>query len=937
LHSDEQLARDALAFLFWPDLPETEARSKLRSHLHYITQGLPRQDFPWLLADKRTVRWNAEAPTWIDVKDFEKLANAKEFERAVELYTGDLLSGFEDEWIAAPRARLSERQIELLTGLFEDLRKQGERARAIQYAQQLLALDPWREDVMAAVIAMRTETGDRAGAVQAYREFANRLREELGVEPSSVTQHAYEAVLSGETAGAPAEQVARATMGHNLPSYLTSFVDRIAEMKALQTATLDRRLVTVTGPGGVGKTRLAIEAARQITDRFSGGVWLINLASVTDDRLVASTVAAELGFADRSENGLIEALRDRHALLILDNCEHLRGIPQFAARLAQHCARLHFIATSREPLRITGEWIQRVPSLRVVDAHHASESFEGLFDAPAVRLFLDRAADVSPFHAAGALSSEDCRALATITQRLDGIPLAIELAAARTSALSLKLIAQRLDERFTLLAGASRAAPPRHQTMRATLDWSFDSLTHVEQRVLMRLGAFIGGCDIDALAFVLSDVVESRWQAQDHLASLIDKSLVTTERTERGPRYYLSETTRAYALEKLQQSGEHQGALSLHAQYYAGLSAADPELAFRDGPWFAAMKPDLPNIRAALRWSIELQNDFDLGASLAESLAWFAYSEPLFIEAERWCRASLATIDSPSVPQEAALQLALSKCYTFLLDMEPYFASALRAAELYRELGDDLRLAYALFHLADAYRHANDSARAGPLADEALDIARRLGQPRTLGLALLLKTRVTDVPFETKRAYFEESLNAFRSIDNLYGVRNCLLNLAESAFECGEPENALRYAQQCIDMSDEHAESQQDTLAIVLSNTAAYAVALRRFAEAIDFGRRSLLLTYRANNMRHMAWALQHLACVASERGEYELAARLAGASEERRGHGADYLEFTERFTYEKVMAELQAHLSEPELEGLLHQGRRWNTERAVEEGMRVE
>jgi len=167
LHSDEQLARDALAFLFWPDLPETEARSKLRSHLHYITQGLPRQDFPWLLADKRTVRWNAEAPTWIDVKDFEKLANAKESARAVELYTGDLLSGFEDEWIAAPRARLSERQIELLTGLFEDLRKQGDRARAIQYAQQLLALDPWREDVMAAVIAMRTETGDRAGAVQA--------------------------------------------------------------------------------------------------------------------------------------------------------------------------------------------------------------------------------------------------------------------------------------------------------------------------------------------------------------------------------------------------------------------------------------------------------------------------------------------------------------------------------------------------------------------------------------------------------------------------------------------------------------------------------------------------------------------------------------------------------------------------------------------------
>jgi predicted ATPase/DNA-binding SARP family transcriptional activator len=923
LHRGRPLARDAVAFEFWPDLAEADARTKLRAHLRYLVTALPAAAPPRLLADKRSVQWNPDAPVWVDALEFERLArDPTTAAQAAELYAGDLLAGHDDEWIGSRRTALRERQIALLLGLIERSRSDGERTRTNRYAQQMLSLDPWREEAVRALIELRAETGDRAGALITYTRFAQKLRDELGIAPTAETTRSYETVRSQGDAHESGSDAAGEISANNLPTYLTSFVGRKEELESLQAALSERRLVTLIGPGGVGKTRLAVEAARTLVDRFPDGIRLVELAAIADDGLVPSAVAAAIGVLDSSESGLAAALRERKLLLVLDNCEHLPMMPRLIELLLHHCPHVRIVATTREPLRVAGERIERIASLPIPVTGENKElpPAADVANSPAVRLFLDRVADVCP-QASGDSSDEARRALVTIAQRLDGLPLAIELAAARAGTLTLSALAKRLDRSFSFLAGGSRAALPRHQTLRATIDWSYDSLDRVEQCIFARAGIFAGGWELPAAVALCADLGLDSWELQDRLASLVDKSLVLVERSPERVRYSLLETMRTYALEMLYVKGERDSASAQHAHYYAAL--ADEE----------ALKPELQNLRAALRWTLELGNDADLGASLAVSLAWFAHNTPLCVEAVARCDDALAALGSKlSKRQEASLALARGRCLAFLQSYSEEFAFERRAVELFRGLDDAPSLAYAMSYLADGLWRAGRAAESAQTAEDASAIARQSGDVRTLAHALSVRARVTE-DLGVKRGLFVEAMDAYRSIAARQGVAKSLLELGECAFKSGDAAAALQYAHECIASLYEGVEAEQHLLTIVRSNAAAYAIALGHFAEARGFASGALALANRIGDRRRAAWALQHLASVALAGGETERAARLLGASEESLSLAITRdRSFTERLGYDELIGSLSRAFSQSDLASLKMQGARLSAQEATAE-----
>jgi DNA-binding SARP family transcriptional activator len=314
LYRAQPLTRETVAFALWPDEAEAAARSTLRRYVYYlVSRALPaRGATPWIVGDKRTLQWNPAAPLWLDVAEFESLASDENrAAEAVELYTADLAEGIDDEWLRPLRDRLREQQCVLLTKLVDSSRARGDRGRAIEYALRLLRHDPWREDAVRALMALRQESGDRAGALQTYRDFSKRLREELEVEPMTETAELYariaEPVAELTASPAPARPP---VVWHNLPTAFTSFLGRERKIETLRALLLERRLVTLTGTGGVGKTRLAVETARTLIECFPEGVWLVELAPLADPEMVAARIAAVLGA--RAISGDRDPRYDRH-------------------------------------------------------------------------------------------------------------------------------------------------------------------------------------------------------------------------------------------------------------------------------------------------------------------------------------------------------------------------------------------------------------------------------------------------------------------------------------------------------------------------------------------------------------------------------------------------------------------------------------------------
>jgi predicted ATPase/class 3 adenylate cyclase/DNA-binding CsgD family transcriptional regulator len=543
-------------------------------------------------------------------------------------------------------------------------------------------------------------------------------------------------------------------VSQNLPVQFTSFVGRQAEMRSLRETLAGNRLVTLTGAGGVGKTRLAVQVAAELAEQFDAGVRYVDLAPITHPDLVPVTVARALGLPDQPGRSTMDTLlrfvRDRQLLVVLDNCEHLLDpCAALIAALVGAAPRLRLLATSREPIGATGEATWRVPSLSLADE--------------AVELFVDRARLAQ---AAFTVTDGNAATAVEICRRLDGIPLAIELAAARVRALSLPEILDSLHDRFRLLTGGSRTAVRRQQTLRASVDWSHALLTEPEQVLFRRLAVFLGGFDLGAAQAVCRGGDVERYQVLDQLTLLVDKSLVAAEETSGRTRYRLLETVRQYALEKLGESGEADSVRTRHREHYTAMAAMlDTPAETGHEQRLEQAETEIDNLRAAFLWSRE-NSDIELALTLASSL------QPLWLARGR-IREGLAWLDAALTDDEA---------------QHAEVAPAVRA----RALADRAALG--------TFAFAADSA---DQAQQALTMARELDDPALLARALTAcGLSVTGQNAEVARPYFAEAIGLARALDDRWRLSQILAWQANWASVAGDPIAARAAGQEGHDLAD---------------------------------------------------------------------------------------------------------------------------------------
>ncbi|WP_131733011.1 ATP-binding protein, partial [Actinomadura formosensis] len=569
----------------------------------------------------------------------------------------------------APTARLdSLRRTALEERLDADLAL-GRHAELIPELQALAAGDPLREPVIALLMRALYASGHQAEALARYAQAKRALGEGLGVDPSPELEAVYLSVLRQDASLLPDVPTPPEPPRGNLPARLTSFIGRDTDLKRVDDLLARARLVTLTGPGGSGKSRLALETA----DRMPGDARLVELAPVTDPAEVPAAVITALGLREMTLIGgpgpapnpsdrLVSALAGRRLVLVLDNCEHLLdAAARLAGRVLEKCPGVRILATSREPLGITGETLWPVEPL---EPPPATAGPREALTYPAVRLFADRAAAVSPGFA---VTAANVAPVVRTCRALDGMPLAIELAAARLRAMTPAQIAGRLDDRFRLLTAGSRTALPRHRTLRAAVEWSWDLLEEPERILWRRLAVFPGGATADAADAVCAGPGPDRAATLDLLAALADKSLVTVTGPE--PRYRMLETIRAYGLERLAESGDEAATRRAHAEYFVRLAEeAEPHLNRADQlPWLRLLSTEVDNTSAALRWTISAA-DAPLAMRLCAALGWYWFLHGRLGDGVENLEEILAL---PGVPDDQTTARVLALSALTLLDNQP--------------------------------------------------------------------------------------------------------------------------------------------------------------------------------------------------------------------------------------------------------------------------
>ena len=567
---------------------------------------------------------------------------------------------------------------------------------------------------------------------------------------------------------------------HNLPHQLNTFVGRDQELRDLTAVLARDRLITLTGPGGVGKTRLAIQAGHTQLGEFSDGVYLVEFATIDEPQFAGQVVAAALGVREQATQSITESvleyLETRRALIILDNCEH---ITETAASLAEEILDrsngTKIIATSRRPLNVSGERLWRVPPLSIPDRRSTDVSAADLQDYDAIRLFLERARSVSPDFV---LTSKNCSAVLEICSRLDGIPLAIELAAARVRILSPKQIGERLFDRFVLLRQGSRTTPTRHESLQATLDWSYDLLPEEEKKVFRELAVFAGGWTLEAAEAIC--VTHGNLQVFEALSLLADECLIRTTAFHSEVRFEFTETVRQYAREKLKRSRELYAVNDRHLAYFAGMAAQSESKVH--GPAQQSALEDLAaeddNLRAALTWA--LQANVPLALEMTNSLWEYWQIRGRLIEAEGWlARAAAGEVTEENRVLKAKALCTLASIANMQGKPQPARQFAEEALVTFRRNNDEFGVARCLGNLGLAAFHNGEYELAGSVFERALEILRRLGNSRAVVFTLsnlgLVARRRSDL--EKARDYFELALQIARGLQDQWLLAAILSNL----------------------------------------------------------------------------------------------------------------------------------------------------------------
>jgi predicted ATPase/DNA-binding SARP family transcriptional activator len=758
------------------------------------------------------------------IADGDDAAAAEAFRGALRMWRGSALADVADApFAAATVTRLSELRLAATEDRIDADLAAGLGAELVPELEELAGEHPLRERLRGQLMRALYAAGRQADALGVFEQTRELLAAQLGVDPSPALSEVHLAILRAELPVSPAQGRPPARRRSNLPAQLTSFVGRDEETERVASRLLaGSRLVTLTGPGGAGKTRLAVETGARLADREPDGVWFVPLAPVRDAIEVPQAVLAVLGVwpaADPVEAArlaameplerLAEVLAVRSLVLILDNCEHvLDAVAELAARVLADAPGVRILATSREPLGLTGETLSPVPSLALppegADVGHVAAN-------PAVRLFADRAAAVRPGFRVDEVSAGP---VAAICRALDGIPLAIELAAARVRALTPQQVAERLDDRFALLSTGTRGSLPRHQTLRAIVDWSWDLLDDSERAVLRRLSVFSGGATPDSAEHVCAPdgAATDRTTVVDVIASLVDKSLVTAT-GDGHVRYGLLETVRAYAAERLAESGEADLTAAAHIDYFLDLAErAEPHLRSRDQVvWLNLLSAERDNLSAALR-NVIAAGDARSALRFFRSLAWFWILRDYDAEAREWS-AEVLRIAGDAAPDDLSEEYAMCQIVATMTTAmndpsgDPRHALELLSRLTLPEEPDHPLLAMAapmLTFIAGDAEGAYKQLRDIPEHRDPWVTATRRSMTGHLAL--------NDGEIDAAVADLADGLARFEVLGDRFGLLGCLVGLAQVAIARDDPDEAVR----AFEQAREHGAALAGTMGGIL-------------------------------------------------------------------------------------------------------------------------
>jgi predicted ATPase/DNA-binding NarL/FixJ family response regulator len=961
------LHREQLMELLWPNLGKTAATNNLRGSLHAARAALasdPTVASRYLASKEERIALCPDVELWVDVETFEAAASGARRSRepaayraAIELYAGDLLPEDRYEvWAEGRRGELRSTYLALLVELAGTYEERAEYDSAMEVLRKVVAKEPTSEEAHAGLMRLHAILGRKREALAQFVELEKILLRELGTEPAASSRALREEIAADHfplqqvsSFGSPPEKPPDAAK-HNLPAPRTSFVGREHELVEVKRALAMTRLLTLTGAGGSGKTRLALEVARDLVGAYPDGVGLVELAPLSEGELVPQAVASALGVLEQPSRSLTatltEALQTKQALLVVDNCEHLiEAVAHLVDALLDACPRLRILATSREALSIAGEAVWLVLPLSVPEQQHSS-TVEELEGYESVRLLVECARRRNP---AFALTSENAEAVAEICQRLEGIPLAIELAASRVG-LSAEEIAARLEDSLRLLTGGSRTALHRQQTLRGTLDWSHDLLSEPERFLFRRLSVFAGGWTLEAAEEVGAHGSIEGSDVLDLLGRLVDKSLVVAEAEAQGAvRYRMLEPIRQYARERLEESEEAEAIQRRHAEFFLALAEeAEPEV---EGPqqaaWLERLEAEHDNLRAALSWSLERGEEAELGLRVAGALGQFWYLRGYLGEGRRWLEEALAKSSPASTAARANALHRLSFLAYLQGDLDRAQEASeeslkLEGVEQFWDIAGRRSVAAGLgrLMLGIVASAQGDSERAIQLYEKSLALSRKVGDKRGIADNLLLlgiEMRSWG-NFEKARDLLEEGMVVAREVGDPELLAAFLNQLCDTFLLQGDLERATVIGEKAAAICRE--QNHRILLSDALCNLG-WAALLRGdperattlYVESLELkrglGDKPLLVKLTVA----LPETLDGLACVATARGETERAVRLFGATRALHEQVSDHLTLAREYAAlrEPYLAATRSQLSEEAWETAFAEGRAMGFEETVE------
>jgi predicted ATPase/DNA-binding SARP family transcriptional activator/DNA-binding CsgD family transcriptional regulator len=956
-----RIHREQAIDLLWPDSARSKASNNLRQVVYGARRALdPASDSPGRylgLMDEQLVLC-PNGQLWVDADAFEEAgATARRsrvpaaYRAAIELYAGELLPEDRyEEWAEGRRAELRQLYLGLLIELAVLYEGRGEYALAIEALKEAMAEDETFEEAHASLMCVYALSGRPEHSIAQYERLRDALQRGIGTQPTGATRRLRDEIAAGRLPPSPtadSTQDEPSDVGeHNLPVPITSFVGREREMAEVKRALATTRLLTLTGTGGVGKTRLALEIARDLVGSYPDGVWLVELAPLFEPGLVAQELANVLGVqahpGEPPTDVLVETLAAKEMLLVLDNCEH---VVEEAARLVDtllaSCPRLRVLSTGREPLVVPGEINLAVPPLSLPGgATNGDATADSLMRYEAVSLFVDRARlRLLDF----AVTQENAGAVARVCCKLDGIPLAIELATARMGVLAVEQVAQRLEISLDVLKGASRTAAARQRTLRATLDWSHELLSEAERTLFRRLSIFAGGWSLEAAEVVCSgDGIEVD-DLLDLLGALVDKSLVVARGTTSGAlRYRMLEPVRQYAQELLEQGEQAEEVRDRHGAYFLALAEeAEPELTGeQQAVWVELLEAEHDNLREALSRFLEWREGrtaLRLGAAL-----WrFWHVRGYLSEGAKWLKRVLVEGEPAASPARVKALEGMGWTYQYQGDQERAKATYEEMLVLSRELGDKGNVATALNSLGTVAAVQGHNERARALLQENLEVIEELeeeGDPATplkkhYVFNLLGYLAINDEGDHARGAtLWEESLALAREAGDDYSVGMSLTNLGHVALLQRDFERVKALSEEALALADELGSAGVEIAPSNLLNLGLAALGLGEHERAMGPFEEALAMSQDMGRTPQVIEVLEGMASLAGAIGKAARSACLWGAAETAREvTGISVFTPDEWTLHEPHMASARSQLGEPAWDESLAEGRVMSLEEAVE------